>query len=84
MTQGKEDSKRGDDMQQPSLSVISAYGNRVNSLDAFRSQLLWKGTGRWEPGRIRSGGEREAGGGGAGCWSHVRAGGGRRMRGIKF
>ena len=30
------------------------------------------------------GGGQEAGGHGAGCGSHVRAGGGRRMRDIKF
>ena len=30
-----------------------------------------------EPGRIEAGGGREAGGDGAGCGSHVRAGGGR-------
>ena len=40
-----------------------------------------KGAG---PGRIGAGGGREAGGDGAGCGSHVRAGGGRRMRDIKF
>ena len=32
----------------------------------------------------RGGGGREAGGDGAGCASHVRAGGVRRMRDIKF
>ena len=31
-----------------------------------------------------AGGGREAGGDGAGCGSHVRAGGGRRMGNIKF
>ena len=35
-------------------------------------------------GRIGAGGGREAGGDGAGCGSHVRAGGGRRMRDIKI
>ena len=45
---------------------------------------VWRGTGWREPGRIGAGGGREAGGDGAGCGSHVRAGGGRRMRGIKF
>ena len=44
----------------------------------------WRGTGGREPGRIRAGGGREAGADGAGCGSHVRAGGGRRMRDIKF
>ena len=34
--------------------------------------------------RIGAGGGREAGGDGAGCGSHVKAGGGRRMRDIKF
>ena len=42
------------------------------------------GRGGREPGRIGAGGGREAGGDGAGCGSHVRAGGGRRMRDIKF
>ena len=37
-----------------------------------------------EPGRIGAGGGREAGGDRAGCGSHVKAGGGRRMRDIKF
>ena len=37
-----------------------------------------------EPGRIGAGGGREAGGDGAGCGSHVKAGDGRRMRDIKF
>ena len=37
-----------------------------------------------EPGRIGAGGGREAGGDRAGCGSHVRAGGGRTMRDIKF
>ena len=44
---------------------------------------MWRTGGR-EPGRIRAGGGREAGGDGAGCGSHVRVGGGRRMRDIKF
>ena len=34
--------------------------------------------------RENTGGRWEAGGHGAGCGSHVRAGGGRRMRDIKF
>ena len=46
--------------------------------------IQWRGTGGREPGRIGAGGGREAGGDGAGCGSHVRAGGGRRMRDIKF
>ena len=37
-----------------------------------------------EPRRIGARGGREEGGDGAGCGSHVRAGGGRRMRDIKF
>ena len=45
---------------------------------------MWRGTGRQEPGRKGAGGGREAGEDGAGCGSHVRAGGGRRMRDIKF
>ena len=44
----------------------------------------WRGTGGREPGRIGTGGGQEAGGDGAGCGSHVRAGGRRRMRDIKF
>ena len=43
-----------------------------------------KQPGRREPGRIGAGGGRDAGGDGAGCGGHVRAGGGRRMRDIKF
>ena len=43
-----------------------------------------EGDGGREPGRIGAGGGRKAGGDGAGCASHVRAGGGRRMRDIKF
>ena len=35
--------------------------------------LLLGGTGGREPGRIRAGGGREAGGGGTGCGSHARA-----------
>ena len=52
--------------------------------------IMWRGTGRREPGRIGAGGRREVGEkrekteGEAGCGSHVRAGGGRRMRDIKF
>ena len=46
--------------------------------------FAWMGTGWREPGRIGAGGGWEAGGDGAGCGSHVRAGGGRRMRDIKF
>jgi hypothetical protein len=47
--------------------------------------LLFSGeTGGREPGKIRAGGGREAGGDGAGCGSHARAGGGRRMRDDKF
>ena len=42
------------------------------------------GQGGREPGRIGAGDGREAGGDGAGCGSHVRAGGGRTMRDIKF
>ena len=42
------------------------------------------GTGGREPGRIRAGGGREAGGDGAGCGSHLRAGDGKRMKDIKF
>ena len=37
-----------------------------------------------EPGTIGAGGRREAGGDGAGCGSHVKAGGGRRIGDIKF
>ena len=36
------------------------------------------------PARIGAGGGQEAGGDGAGCGSHVRAVGERRMRDIKF
>ena len=36
--------------------------------------LFSGGTGGREPGKIRTGGGREAGGDGAGCGSHVRAG----------
>ena len=43
-----------------------------------------EGTGGREPGNIGVGDGREAGGGGAGCGSHVKAGGGKRMRDIKF
>ena len=46
--------------------------------------FAWMGTGWRQPGRIGAGGGRETGGDGAGCGSHVRAGGGRRMRDIKF
>ena len=35
MTQGKEDTVVREEM----TAVISAYGNRVNSLDAFRPQF---------------------------------------------
>ena len=45
--------------------------------------LNW-GTGGQEPGRIRAGDGREAGGDGSGCGSHWSAGGGRRMRDVKF
>ena len=37
-----------------------------------------------EPGRIRAGGGRKEGGDVAGCGCHVRAGGGRIIRDIKF
>ena len=46
--------------------------------------IKWRGTGGREPGRMGAGGGREAGGDRAGCGSHVRAGGGRRMGDIKF
>ena len=46
--------------------------------------LYWRGTGGWESGKIRVGDGREAGGDGAGCRSHARAGGGRKMRDIKI
>ena len=46
--------------------------------------LKWRGTGGREHGRVGAGGGREAGGDGAGCGSHVREGGGRRMRNIKL
>ena len=46
--------------------------------------LVWRRTGGRELGSIGAGGGREAGGDGAGCGSHVRAGGGKRMRDIKF
>ena len=46
--------------------------------------LQWRGTGRREPGRREARGGQEAGGDGAGCGSDVRAGGGRRMRDVKF
>ena len=49
-----------------------------------RLPILWRGAEGREPERIRAGGGPEAGGHGAGCGSHVRAGGGRRMRDIKF
>ena len=45
--------------------------------------MWWRGTGGREPGR-KVGSGREAGGGGTGCGSHARAGGRRRMKGIKF
>ena len=45
---------------------------------------MWRGTGGRVPGKIGAGGGREAGGDGAECANHVRAGGGRRMRDIKF
>ena len=45
--------------------------------------MKWRGTGGREPGRIRAGNGRKAGGDGSGCGSHARAGGGRRMRDIK-
>ena len=48
------------------------------------SQTSVEGDRGREPRRIGAGGAREAGGDGAGCGSHVRAGGGRRMREIKF
>ena len=35
---------------------------------------MWRGTGGGEPGRIGAGGGWEAGGDGAGCGSHVKAG----------
>ena len=44
--------------------------------------IKWRGTGGQEPRRIGARSGREAGG--AGCGSHVRAGGGRRMRDIQF
>ena len=44
----------------------------------------WRGKGGQEPGRIRAGGGREAGGGGPRCGSHARAGGRKRMKDIKF
>ena len=47
-------------------------------------RLLWRGTGRRELGQKRTGGGREAGGGGTGCGSHARAEGRRRMKDIKF
>ena len=47
-------------------------------------RVVWRGTGVREPGRIGAGGGREAGGDGAGYGSHVKAGGGRRIRDIKF
>ena len=51
----------------------------------FCFQLIQLSGTRWrEPGRIGTGGRREAGGDEAGCRSHVRAEGGRRMRDIKF
>ena len=43
--------------------------------------IQWRGR---ETGGIRAGGVWEAEGDGAGCGSHARAGGGRRMRYIKF
>ena len=36
--------------------------------------IEWRGTGGREPGKIRAGRGREAGGDGAGCGNHVRAG----------
>ena len=48
------------------------------------SNLLWRGTGGREPGRIRAGGAREAGEGGTGCGSHARAGSRKTMKDIKF
>ena len=45
--------------------------------------IMWEGTGGREPGRIRAGGEREAGEDGAGCGCRVRAGCGRRMQDAK-
>ncbi len=43
----------------------------------------WEGTGGREPGRIRAGGEREAGEDGSGCGCRTRAGCGRRMQDAK-
>ena len=57
----------------------------MTNFDRFHREAMgWRGTGGREPGRIGAGSGREAGGDGAGCGSHVRAGGGRRMRDIKF
>ena len=45
--------------------------------------IWWEGTGGREPGRIRAGGEREAGEDGVGCGCRTRAGCGRRMQDAK-
>ena len=70
------------------LSVINTRVIVVAYAQSFLIKCVlnieWRGTGWREPGRIGAGGGREAGGNGAGCGSHVRAGGGRRMRDIKF
>ena len=61
------------------LHTFNAYKNYVKTFP-----IKWRGTEMREPGRIGAGDGREAGGDGAGCGSHAKAGGGRRMRDIKF
>ena len=52
--------------------------------NAQSGERIKEETGEREPGRIRAGNRREAGGDGAGCGSHVKAGGGKKMRDVKF
>ena len=57
------------------MFLVFTWSNDVHIVEGDRGR---------EPGWIGAGSGREAGADGAGCRSHVRAGGGRRMRDIKF
>ena len=70
------------DLKEPLNSKI--YCSIVLLFFSLVDFLVEEDRGGREPGRIGAGGGREAGGDGAGCGSHVRAGGGRTMRDIKF
>ena len=70
------------------VDVVKLWFSTLNTNEKKANSKLFPlsggGQGGREPGRIRAGGGREAGGDRAGSGSHVRAGGGRRMRDIKF